>query len=312
MPMQILRTPTVNNLPTALVEGQLAIEMASTPPRLWCGVPPAINVDGRKLINPQATMAGGTAPGSPVAGDLWFDTTVNILKVYNGTAWEAVAAPGTVVDVTAPANPEQGLLWWDPTDGTLWIWYTDPTSSQWVEVTGGGGGGTPGLFTATGDGIVPASGGGTSKFLRADATWHEAGGPAMGVTDGSDAAPGQIGEYLRVSDSVEQWAQDYFQVALTLPVTPGDWDIVAGVEFPSAANLTAMIQLNVAGIMVAGDYENSSKMYGAANAAGILQTLNCGPVRLSTNANQNVFLMINGLGPGLTVRKRWIRARRMR
>lgn len=236
MPMQILRTPTPGNSPATLVEGQLAVEMASIPPKLWCGVPAAIDVSGRKLINPQATMAGGTAPSSPAAGDLWFDTTNNILMVYNGTAWEAVAVPATIVDATAPANPEQGLLWWDPTDGTLWIWYTDPTSSQWVEVTGGGGG-APGLFTATDDGIVPASGGGTTHFLRSDATWHEVGGPQKGVTDGSEPATGDIGEYLTANNSATVVGFGFVLVSLTLPA--GDWNVGGRVAFNTLPNAGA-------------------------------------------------------------------------
>ena len=39
-----------------------------------------------------------TAPASPVAGQVYFDTVENALKVYNGTAWEASALSGVTAD----------------------------------------------------------------------------------------------------------------------------------------------------------------------------------------------------------------------
>ena len=40
-------------------------------------------------------------------------------------------APVMVSD-TAPASPVSGMQWLDSTTAQLYIWYTDPTSSQWV------------------------------------------------------------------------------------------------------------------------------------------------------------------------------------
>lgn len=96
MPLQIRRTQTANAAPTGLLPGQLSVEMASTPPKLWCGVPVGINAQQRILLNPEPTVTGGgasvgtTAPATPASGDLWLDTTIAgspFLKTYNGTAW---------------------------------------------------------------------------------------------------------------------------------------------------------------------------------------------------------------------------------
>jgi len=37
---------------------------------------------------------------------------------------------------TPPSSPVPGQMWWDSTTGNLFIWYSDPDSSQWVQVSG--------------------------------------------------------------------------------------------------------------------------------------------------------------------------------
>ena len=44
-----------------------------------------------------------SAPGSPTAGDLWYDSTANVLKYYNGSSWAALAGD-TDVKVSVSAN----------------------------------------------------------------------------------------------------------------------------------------------------------------------------------------------------------------
>ena len=46
------------------------------------------------------------------------------------------------VGQTAPSSPVVGNLWWDTDVGKLFIYYTDPNGSQWVEVEPSGSGGT--------------------------------------------------------------------------------------------------------------------------------------------------------------------------
>lgn len=65
---------------------------------------------------------------------------------YNG-AWTQVSASGMVVSDTPPTDVARFPQWWDTRSGTLFIWYDDGTSAQWVicvpvpETSGGGGGG---------------------------------------------------------------------------------------------------------------------------------------------------------------------------
>jgi hypothetical protein len=43
-------------------------------------------------LNQKEVFISDTAPASPTQGQLWFDTTVNRLKVYDGAAWKLVTA----------------------------------------------------------------------------------------------------------------------------------------------------------------------------------------------------------------------------
>ena len=45
-------------------------------------------------------------PGSPSAGDLWYDGTNNVLKYYTGSTWASIAAG--ISDVAADTSPELG------------------------------------------------------------------------------------------------------------------------------------------------------------------------------------------------------------
>lgn len=42
------------------------------------------------------------------------------------------------VGTTPPGSPSAGALWWNSETGTMFIWYNDGTSSQWVDTDAGG------------------------------------------------------------------------------------------------------------------------------------------------------------------------------
>jgi hypothetical protein len=152
--IQILRTLTPNQAPATLAPGELAIEMASLPPRLWVGVPASVDATGMKMLLPSGGVVVSETPiQGPKQGDLWYESDTGILWMWydDGTSQQwvqvnGVGASGSSVTVadTAPATPAAGDLWWESDTGTLWIWYVDANSSQWVQAAGAsGGGGTP-------------------------------------------------------------------------------------------------------------------------------------------------------------------------
>jgi hypothetical protein len=44
------------------------------------------------------------------------------------------ATGGVTVGATAPSSPNSGDAWFDSNDGTLYVWYVDANTSQWVQV----------------------------------------------------------------------------------------------------------------------------------------------------------------------------------
>lgn len=47
-------------------------------------------------------------------------------------AWQVLSASGLVVGSAPPSDTERFPMWWDNVSGTLYIWYDDGNSAQWV------------------------------------------------------------------------------------------------------------------------------------------------------------------------------------
>jgi hypothetical protein len=82
--------------------------------------------------------AGPTGPGVPSGGTAGQVLEKNTAADYD-TVWATPAASGgasVTVGPNPPVAPAVGNLWWrsDP-DGVLFVYYADPTSSQWVPAT---------------------------------------------------------------------------------------------------------------------------------------------------------------------------------
>ena len=61
-----------------------------------------------------------TAPSAPLTGQLWWDKTNNLLKVYNGTIFKTISA--ATASASAPASNVTGDLWYDTTNQQLKVW----------------------------------------------------------------------------------------------------------------------------------------------------------------------------------------------
>ena len=61
-----------------------------------------------------------TAPGAPITGQLWWDKTNNLLKVYNGTTFKTISA--ATASASAPTSNVTGDLWYDTVNQLLKVW----------------------------------------------------------------------------------------------------------------------------------------------------------------------------------------------
>lgn len=71
-----------------------------------------------------------TAPTSPVEGDVWFDTTTNNSKIYDGSSWLIIDDDAVTVSTTTPTTPVQGDVWFDTTNDITKIY----DGSAWQEI----------------------------------------------------------------------------------------------------------------------------------------------------------------------------------
>jgi hypothetical protein len=94
------------------------------------------------LENFASANSGG--PSNPIAGQLWWDTTNNILKVYSGTSWK-ISTGATSQPYSNPPGDLSALggdLWFDTTNqqlkvysGTSWV-VVGPQASSALQTTG--------------------------------------------------------------------------------------------------------------------------------------------------------------------------------
>lgn len=78
------------------------------------------------LVKLLENSASTSAPSAPLKGELWFDTTTNQLKVYDGTSFKPTG--GAKVQTSQPTSPSAGDLWQDSTNNQLYFY----TGSAWL------------------------------------------------------------------------------------------------------------------------------------------------------------------------------------
>ena len=130
--------------------------------------------NGLPFVTGSTITVSNTAPSGSSIGALWFNSDSGEFFVnYNdgdSVQWVAplggqgpMGATGPQFQIpisdNPPASPSQGSLWWASNIGTLFFYYNDGDSSQWVNAIGGGGGaGGSGATGATGIGTTGATG----------------------------------------------------------------------------------------------------------------------------------------------------------
>lgn len=118
--------------PITVADGALNNQTSLTfPGKNYSGYAPILAGDFLHLLE---NFAAATAPGNPVQGQLWYDTSSgnNILRVYDGTTWVEAGnlKKAPFVDAPSPVSSVAGDLWVDTTNSQLYLF----TGSNWTLV----------------------------------------------------------------------------------------------------------------------------------------------------------------------------------
>ena len=151
--------------------------------------------NGNNITEISGAYVDGAAPSNPVEGDLWYDTTNNILKAYSGAAFASAgyANFSDLEDVTISSIADGELLRWNGTNfvnNTLAeadiqsVTGLETSVDALLSVTDSGGDGSlsyaSGVFTYTGP---------SAAEVRA----HHTGGTGVTITSGSIAIGQAVG-----------------------------------------------------------------------------------------------------------------------
>ena len=94
--------------------------------RNYAGYGTFINENFVKLLE---NFSNTNSPASPIEGQIWWDSTNEILKVYDGTVWKI--PPAATSSTTAPTSVSTGGdLWWNNSNNQLSVW----TGSEWYVI----------------------------------------------------------------------------------------------------------------------------------------------------------------------------------
>lgn len=91
----------------------------------------------KRFLTPINLPSRSSDPDTASEGDLYFNTSLDVIKVYYNSAWNPISGETIFVSDTPPLSPTEGQLWYESDTGDLFIRYDD----AWVQTGGGSGGG---------------------------------------------------------------------------------------------------------------------------------------------------------------------------
>lgn len=228
------------------------------------------------------TAVGTTAqrPGTPVTGMFRFNSSLTKFEGYNGTAWSPVGGGGATISDTAPASPSAGDLWWNSSNGQMYTYYNDGTSSQWVVANS---------FTG-GSGYLPLTGGTITGNLAVSGTVSGSGAGLTSIPVSGISATGtpSSSTYLRGDGAWQSIATGSLTLLATLNTTSGTTQVASSLP-TTYANLFIVVNgvtnsTSADSLMLEASGNNGST-WGTSKSINALHLVNYG---LFTIANANV------------------------
>lgn len=261
--------------------------------------------DGTKWTGGGAGQQGPAGPQGPVgpAGPPGPQGNTGPQGATGATGPQGAAGPPTPVTVSAtpPSMPNPADLWWNTNDGNLYIYFNDGTSSQWVVANAA----SPVLPEAPTDGRdylrqgstqswvpgMPLSGGTfTGPITLAGGSTANRNFSVQGVTDGSVAAAGYIGEYLTNNQSNQPIANSTWTSGSPINLTPGTWLCWGMIQYTPTAQAIAQLYCGLSTVI------NAFSSFFPMFLGGSLVLGSCGIVSppLFINVTTTTTLYVNG------------------
>jgi len=82
----------------------------------------------QNFVHMLENFSNTTAPGTPLIGQLWWDSTNKVMNVWNGTQWKTISS--ATASASQPTSNVVGDLWYDTTNEQLNVY----NGSAWVLV----------------------------------------------------------------------------------------------------------------------------------------------------------------------------------
>ena len=115
-----------NGSPITIATG--AIDNSTSLSLIGKNVPNYGELIAQNLVNLLQNFAGTAQPSGVVTGQIWYDTSSDILKSYNGSSFDRIA--NIVVSASTATGRNPGDLWWDTTNVQLKVY----SGSTWVVI----------------------------------------------------------------------------------------------------------------------------------------------------------------------------------
>lgn len=72
------------------------------------------------LVALLVNFARNIAPNNPLTGQIWFDSSASVAKIYTGTSWKPIGS--ATFSATAPTSTVGGDFWWDSVNKQLYCY----------------------------------------------------------------------------------------------------------------------------------------------------------------------------------------------
>jgi hypothetical protein len=125
-----------------------------------------------------------------------------------------------------------------------------------------------------------------------------------GVVDGTDAAPGDVGEYLEATAGPVSLANGIAANVVSLDLTAGDWDVWGNMQFSAGAGTHTFFGAGVTAV--------DTLIVATFPASAIAQGISPAPRRVNVTATTTTWLVAEAGFTGTMTATGTIRARRVR